>query len=468
MQILSTVFLFLLIPISLVVYWIVLRQNRGKLWFLLLFSYLFYFLADSRYILLLFGLSLLNYLVAGRRIYWLGIVINLMALFAFKVWGTSFGPLMTILKLLNIGYDASALELAIPLGLSYYVFKYISYLVDVNKKRYPACQNWVVFFVYGAFFAEISAGPISTFDKISQQLASLPKRLSSEHALNGLLHLSMGIGKKVLLVKSLSVILTINIYKVSGPRSGVLNIWLLTLLQGLYLYLDFSSYSDIALGFGYLFGLRLPANFNSPYLSKNPSQFWQRWHITLSTWFRVYVFSPLSRWLLSRFGSNWRFASQVIANLFTMTLVGLWHGIHIGFVLWGFYHGVLLSLHAWSVQKRFRWVDSWVDQAATLVAVFVGWLLFFATSPSNIFYKLLSLIGLSGLGTITPVLVKIPQNLYIPLLIALPVAFSRYTEASSLVQNPSKSKKLVALAGIVLALSLLLMGEPGDFTYVQF
>ncbi|HAY84686.1 MAG TPA: hypothetical protein DCY42_07110 [Chloroflexi bacterium] len=468
MQILSTLFLYLIMPISLAIYWLILRKNRARLWFLLLFSYFFYFLADSRYILLLLGLSLLNYLIAGKRIYWIGIIVNLLSLTAFKFWGTSFGPLIEILKSLNMGFDPSSLGLAVPLGLSYYVFKYTSYLVDVNKKRYPACQDWVAFFTYGAFFAEISAGPISTFDKISQQLAKLPKHLSNEFALNGLLHLSIGIGKKVLLVENLSRMLRLDIYVAEGPENGLLNIWLLIFLQGLFLYLDFSSYSDIALGLGYLFGLNLPENFKSPYISKNPSQFWQRWHITLSNWFRVYVFSPLSRLLLSRLGSSWRFASQVIANLVTMTLVGLWHGIDTQFVLWGFFHGILLSLHAWSVQKRFRWVDTWIDQVATLAAIFAGWVFFFSTSFINLTFKLRSIFGYYGWGKINSMLADIPHELYVPLLIMLPIVFSNYAEASSLVQLPFKSKAMVVLAGIVLATALLLLGNPGDFTYVQF
>jgi len=152
----------------------------------------------------------------------------------------------------------------------------------------------------------------------------------------------------------------------------------------------------------------------------------------------------------------------------TMTLVGLWHGIHIGFILWGFYHGLLLSIHAWSVQKRFSWVGTWIDQSVTLVAVFVGWVFFFSTSSINLWYKLQSMVGISGWGKITPIFAKIPHNLYIPLLVMIPIAFSRYAEASGLVQFTNRSKKTAVLAGILLAITLLLLGEPGDFTYVQF
>jgi len=468
MQILSASFLLLILPLSLVLYWGLLRSNRSKLWFLLLLSYLFYFLADSRYILLLIGLSLLTYLVAGKRVYWIGILVNILAITTFKVWGASFGPLLAILDTIGLKFNPATLGLAVPLGLSYYVFKYISYLVDVHKNRYPASRDWLTFFVYGALFAEISAGPISIFSNISPQLNNLPERWNNQSSVNGLLHLAIGIGKKVLLVESLAPVLGMIIFKTEGPKSGLLNIWLLTFLQGLFLYLDFSSYSDIALGLGYLFGLTLPPNFDSPYLSKNPSQFWQRWHITLSTWFRIYVFSPLSRLLITRFGPNWRFVSQVIANLVTMTMVGLWHGFQSGFILWGVYHGVLLSIHAWSVQKHFRWVDTCISQAATLVAVFVGWVFFYSTSTVNLLAKLQSMIGLSGLGRINPIIREIPPNLYIPLLVIIPIAFSRYAEASALVQFNHQSKKLAVFAGILLAITLLLLGEPGDFAYVQF
>lgn len=151
-----------------------------------------------------------------------------------------------------------------------------------------------------------------------------------------------------------------------------------------------------------------------------------------------------------------------------MTLVGLWHGIDTQFVLWGFFHGILLSLHAWSVQKRFRWVDTWIDQVATLAAIFAGWVFFFSTSFINLTFKLRSIFGYYGWGKINPVLADIPHDLYVPLLIMLPIVFSNYAEASSLVQLPFKSKAMVVLAGIVLATALLLLGNPGDFTYVQF
>jgi len=468
MQILSPSFFFLFLPVGLALYWIVFRKPRGKLWFLLVFSYLFYFLADGRYLLLLIGLSILNYLIAGKRVYWLGIIINVLALATFKIWGASFGPLMTMLAYLGMGGDPASLELAVPLGISYYVFKNISYLIDVHKNRYPVCKDWLVLFVYGAFFAEISAGPISNFEKTGSQLANLPTHQSREASFNGLVHLAIGLGKKVLLVESIAVILDLAIYQTTGPNSGFINLLLLTFLQGIYLYLDFSSYSDIALGLGFLFGITLPVNFNSPYRSQNPSQFWQRWHITLSTWFRVYVFSPLSRLLLTRFGSKRRFTSQVVANLITMTLVGLWHGIHLGFMLWGAYHGLLLSLHAWLVQKRFRWIGTWIDQALSMIAIFGGWVFFFSTSKLNLWMKLQSAAGLAGWGEITPIFSNIPPSLFIPLLVMLPVAFSRYADASALVQLPLRRKSIALLAGLLLALTLLLLGEPGDFTYVQF
>ena len=468
MQILSTSFFFLFLPFGLTLYWMVFRKKRGKLWFLLFFSYLFYYLADGRYLLLLIGLSILNYLIAGKRIYWLGIIINVLALATFKFWGANFGPLLALMTHLGIRFDPASLNMAVPLGLSYYVFKNISYLIDVHKNRYPVCKDWVVLFVYGAFFAEISAGPISNFEKTGSQLADLPVRLSRESSFNGLIHLAIGLGKKVLLVESLAIVLDLAIYQTAGPRSGFLNLLLLTFLQGIYLYLDFSSYSDIALGLGFLFGINLPVNFNSPYRSQNPAQFWQRWHITLSTWFRVYIFSPLSRLLLTRFGSERRFTSQVLANLITMTLVGLWHGMNLGFILWGGYHGLLLSLHAWLVQKRFRWVGTRIDQALSLVAIFVGWIFFFSTSTINLWMKLQSALGRAGWGEISPIFSEIPQTLFVPLLVMLPIAFSRYADASSLVQLSPRRKSIAVLAGLLLALTLLLLGEPGDFTYVQF
>ncbi len=468
MQILSAAFLLLLLPLGLGFYWLVFRQPRGKLWFLLLFSYGFYLLADGWYLPLLLGLALLTYWLAGKRLYWLGIVFNLGALAAFKLLGAEFGLLARGLAALHIPFEADSLQLAVPLGLSYYVFKHISYLVDVHKGRIAKGGDLLAFLTYGALFAEVSAGPISSFRGIGAQLRDLPKTLSRDHAVQGMLHIGMGIAKKVLLAESLAAVLSLDIYKPAGPNNGLLNIWLMIVLQGLYLYLDFSGYTDIALGLGYLFGLTLPPNFNSPYLSVTPNQFWERWHISLSQWFRVYLFSPLSRWMLTRFGSKTRLVSQAAASIITMTLVGVWHGFSPGFILWGAYHGVLLSLQAWAERRKFRWVNTWINQALTLVAVFAGWVFFFSTGTLSLWYKLQSMAGLHGLGELGTLFSQIAPENYVLLLVAGILGFSRYTEAAQVAPAVGRRVWLAALVGLLLALTLLLLGQPVDFTYVQF
>jgi alginate O-acetyltransferase complex protein AlgI len=151
-----------------------------------------------------------------------------------------------------------------------------------------------------------------------------------------------------------------------------------------------------------------------------------------------------------------------------MALVGLWHGFGPGFILWGCYHGLLISLNAWVSQKKFRWVDTWIERVVTQIAVFGGWVFFFSTGSYSLWLKLQGMVGRFGIGTLSAVLPEIPREVIPLLLIAVMVAFSRFAEASSLAQAGGKRTYIAALAGFILALTLLLLGQPSDFSYVQF
>jgi alginate O-acetyltransferase complex protein AlgI len=212
---------------------------------------------------------------------------------------------------------------ALPLGISFYVFKHIGYLLDVRQNSYPASDDLLSFVTFAAFFPQITAGPLSGYQETATQFRTLPGTLSTDRFYSGVVYICVGLFKKLLIADPLAVVLKTALFSQPANGTGVLWAWFTILAYALQLYFDFTSYTDIALGIGIWFGVSLPPNFSDPYLATNPRQFWQRWHMSLSNWFRLYFFSPVSRWLLKRWGSGHSERAQYSANILTMTLIGL-------------------------------------------------------------------------------------------------------------------------------------------------
>lgn len=462
MQLLSRSFLLLFLPAALLIYWKILKNQRSRLVFLFLLSLSFYALAGLQFIPLLLALSLLTYWLAKKEQTTLGILLNLAALILFKYWDFGADKINTLSNILDLPILLPLFSLALPLGLSYYVFKHIGYLLDVSKQRYPASDHLLTFLTYSAFFPQITAGPISNFNDTGDQLRSLPKKLASQQSYHALLYLTFGITKKLLIADPLNQFIQQSFYIPGDPHSGFLTAWIFIILTGIHLYFDFSGYTDLVLGIGHLFGITLPENFNSPFLVKSPSDFWERWHISLSLWFRFYVYFPLSRTLLRRFGGKHPHAVQNTANIITMALVGFWHGAGWGFLLWGIYNGLLINIFASLTRKKYRWLNSSLTKMAVMVAISAGMIFFMTTGISNISLALKDMFGVNGLG----VLPALTPEITFTLPLALLIIFSGGSDARSFKNR--YSPRFAAALGILFAIVILLTGEPSDFTYAQF
>jgi alginate O-acetyltransferase complex protein AlgI len=466
MVITSYAFLLLFLPLSLAIYWLIVRRPDHKLWFLFAASYLFYALGDVKFIPVLVLLSLLTLMLAQWGRFTIGIVLNLLALGLFKYWNFGADNLNTFGGWINLNDPVPFLDIALPLGISFYVFKHIGYLIDVRSKRYPATNDLLAFATFSAFFPQISAGPISSFQDTGAQLRHLPRRLTSDQVYEGFIHISMGLAKKLLIADALATVLSSGLYA-EGTPTGMMWAWTSVGIYAIQLYFDFSGYTDIVLGVGYLFGVTLPPNFNNPYLAATPAQFWQRWHISLSTWFRLYLFSPISRGLMRRWGTQHAERSQYTANMITMLLVGLWHGAGWGYILWGGYHGMLLNIYAWTNRRKLRIPVPYLGYVVFMGAVLVGWALFL--SPDLEFAKnlFINMAGLNGIGSLDAV-----RSLYSAdtLLIAMTgavITLSGFVEAANLpkIRQPGYA----FLFGVLAVLSLLHIGQSVvEFVYVQF
>jgi alginate O-acetyltransferase complex protein AlgI len=461
----SHLFILIFLPVTLLLYYWLFKSPRSKMFFLLAASLLFYAAAGWEFAFLLAGISALTYLAGRKGWYIPGILLNLGTLALFKYLDFGIETFNQLMNAAGLGFTAHLLQWGLPLGISFYVFRHIGYLLDVKAERYPATQEIWSFLTFSFYFPQISAGPMSSYKDIAGQLSSLPERLENDRAASGLIYLSYGLAKKVLIADQISLLLrsTIN---TEGNFPGLIPAWYILIAYAIQLYFDFSGYTDMALGVSTLLGISLPANFNNPYLAQDISEFWKRWHISLSTWFRYYLFSPLSRSLLKKWGPSRREWAQYAANLFTMSLIGLWHGAGWGYLLWGIYHGLLLNLNGWWKRSN-RQIPGWISRPVLLISILLGWALFMSPSLAYFRYMLAGLSGLHGLGA-PELLNKLWQhNATMPLLAAIVLIFSGFPEAASLEQR-GHARWQLWVWGILAALSLLAIQQGSDFLYVQF
>lgn len=309
----------------------------------------------------------------ARRLLWTGVAINLLNLGIFKY---AWFAVSNVERFLHLGLDPKAFQLLLPVGISFYTFQLIAYLVDVYREELAPARNLAEFWVFIAFFGQLIAGPIVRGREFLPQIEAHQESQGSETDVKvGAYLFAIGLVKKVVLSDTIGPLA--DQFFGQAATLGTLEAWIAAYLFAFQIYFDFSAYSDMAVGVGRFFGYRLPMNFRTPYLSGNPSEFWKRWHITLSQWIRDYIYIPLGG---SRAGER----RAVLALLTAMTLSGFWHGAAWTFILWGIYHGLLSGLHRlWSrhVLGRLRIpvppvVLRWVSLFLMFQATAVGWVFF--------------------------------------------------------------------------------------------
>ncbi len=385
----------LFLPIVFALFWA--TPQKYRVWILLVASYVFYMSWRPGFILLIIGLTLANYYIGfaihkaeavKQKKLWLtlSVVINLVTLAFFKYAYFLNDCLTTALKPLGLPPTHLPFEIILPLGISFFVFEFIHYTTDVYRGSEPI-KSFPAFALFASFFPTQIAGPIKRFqDFIPQFLAESKLTVATFDSAVSLILL--GLFKKVLIADNLSFFVQGG-FGNAGLFSGT-DLWLFTYAFAFQIYFDFSGYTDIARGSAMLFGYKVPINFNLPYLARNISEFWHRWHISLSTWLRDYLFIPLGG---SRCGRL-----KVHRNLLiTMTLGGLWHGAAVHYLIWGMFHGALLIVHrefqALKNAANFGWLKNAVASKPgtilsgllTFHAVCIGWVFFRAETNAVAF-----------------------------------------------------------------------------------
>ena len=389
----SMTFLFAFLPVVVFVYMLSPKQMKNAI--LLIASLFFYAWGEPRNILLMLLSIGINY-VFGRII-----EVDRASQSKMRVWNLGFAVFWNVLMLGIFKYVSGisqtlhamlpslipVAKIALPIGISFYTFQAISYLVDVYRGTTRAQNNLVNFALYIAMFPQLIAGPIVRYEDVEQQIRS--RRVTLAGFGVGCEFFIRGMVKKVLFANLLGQIF-VRIQALNNMQSSVVTAWIGAILYTLQIYYDFSGYSDMAIGLGRMFGFHFPQNFNYPYIAASITDFWRRWHMTLGTWFREYVYIPL--------GGNRVTTAKHIRNLLIVWgLTGVWHGAGINFLLWGLYYGVLLIIEKYLI-GGFLNKHKVIGHAFTLIAVVIGWMLFANTSFASLGQYFGMMFGIGGVS----------------------------------------------------------------------
>lgn len=392
----SSVFIFIFLPLVLFLYYISGKKIRNYI--LLLASLIFYAWGGVNYLKILMVSILINYIFGllidktvdrshlRKFILILGIILNLALLFYYKYYDFF---IENINNILNMNLELK--RIVLPIGISFFTFQGMSYIIDIYRNDGKVNKNIFSVALYISFFPQLVAGPIIKYKIIDEQIRV--RKESIDYFSYGINRFVIGLGKKIIISDMLGAI-SDNIFLLANS-SGIdmITAWIGAICYTLQIYFDFSGYSDMAIGLGHLFGFKFPENFNYPYISRSITEFWRRWHISLSTWFKEYLYIPL--------GGNRR--GNVYFNLFVVFLVtGLWHGASWNFVIWGLWHGMFMIIER--VIRNENWykkIPSFIKIFITLFIVIIGWVLFKATTLEEGLKYLSIMFGLSNFSNIT-------------------------------------------------------------------
>ena len=468
----SQIFLFYFLPLFFAGYYFLLwrKAKHSTLnFFITVFSYIFYGWMEPRLVLLMFGTTLLNY-VAGKWIsapgasslkrnssLTISILVNLGTLGFFKYYMFAMGGVNAVVQSLG-GEPFTVLRVLLPVGISFYTFQAMSYTVDVWRGDAPPVKNFATFACYVSLFPQLVAGPIVRYNTVAVELDS--RKHSWENWMRGMTYFCLGFAKKILIANQVGVIAD-RVFEADSP--GILNAWWGSLAYMMQIYFDFSAYSDMAVGLGLMLGFHFPRNFNGPYRSGSISEFWSRWHISLTTWLKDYLYIPLGGNRVAR----WR----VYLNLFlVMFASGVWHGAAMTFICWGLYHAFFMIVERVNGKRALYFKFPRLAQVLlTQVIVLFGWVLFRAADISSALKMWKSMLGLSAVNPAAPILfaeVFTPTSVVF-MLLALVYAFSPI-RAFEWCQKISVPRLVTAFALFAFAVLALFTQTYNPFLYFQF
>lgn len=453
------IFLFCFLPISV----LLTKQSRNiKLQNILLvvFSLLFYAWSNPIYVVLLILSILWNYFTAfeleaqddektKKILLIVSVVVNLFILGFYKYTGF----------LMDILHIQSNLKIALPVGLSFFTFSELSYIFDVYNGKSKPQKNIILFTLYVSFFGKISMGPIVSYHEMEDQLTN--RNISKAQYASGIVLFSKGLIKKVMLADQLSYV-----YSILQNNTSTLGVWLLAICYMLQIYFDFSGYSDMAIGLSRFFGFDFKPNFDHPYTATSVQDFWRKWHISLSQWFRDYLYIPL--------GGNRVDKNTYIRNIFIVWFcTGLWHGANWTFILWGLYYGCLLLLEKFFLREKLEKLPKPISHIYTLLVVLIGWVFFMSPNITTAFSTLGKMIGI-GTTTFANNQAKFMlKSYFILFVLAILLSTKVYDRIQIFVYNQYKMKAVyttwtIYIILLIVCIAFIVGGTYHSFLYFAF
>ena len=462
----SIPFLYYFLPSVFVCYFAVPKKFKNAV--LLLFSFVFYGCGEPRYLILMAASILVGYIgglliqraksMSLKKLAMFlscAVLVGFLAYFKYAdFFVSSFGSLT--------GISVPVLSVALPIGISFYTFQILSYVVDVYRGT-PAQKNIINFAAYVSMFPQLIAGPIVRYTDVERELQNRTHSLEKVYC--GIRRFSVGLSKKVLLANQLAELC--DVFRASEEKS-VLFYWMYAVCFTLFIYFDFSGYSDMAIGHGKIMGFEFPENFNYPYISGSVTEFWRRWHMTLGTWFRDYVYIPLG-------GNRVRFARWIFNIAAVWALTGLWHGAAWNFVIWGVLYAVLLVMEKLFLSDFLKKMPRFVSHIYALFAVIMGFVIFNADSMGMALGDIRCMLGFGGLPAVNA------DTLYNLKSFALVIIFGTVLSTPVLMSALKSARKnavmnkilifaepIAVISGIVLSTAYLVDGSFNPFLYFRF
>ena len=460
----SILFLFTFLQITLFLYYILPKSFKNII--LLASSLLFYAWGEPIYILLMLLTIVFDYVMAlqihrykdtkkiSKSILIFTVGINILTLGFFKYYGFFIENINILFNL-----DISHSNIPLPIGISFYTFQILSYVIDVYLKKVEVQKNLVSFALYVTMFPQLVAGPIVRYSSIDYQLSNREETVDLFG--EGVERFIIGLGKKVLLANNIGLLWT-TISSSDISQISVLTSWIGIIAYTMQIYFDFSGYSDMAIGLGKMFGFDFDENFNYPYISKSITEFWRRWHISLGSWFREYIYIPI--------GGNRCSLLKQFRNIFVVwMLTGLWHGASWNFVVWGIYYGMILFIEKIFLMNKLEKLPNYIRHMYTMTIVIVGWVFFSIESLTTAMDYLKVMFFISGNSIIDKTsLYFLSTNLV--LLIVLMIASTPLLNKLFIKIKKSNIYVPAIINGIMLflALSYLVTETYNPFLYFRF
>ena len=462
----SIPFLYYFLPGVLILYFISPKKLKNTA--LLLSSLVFYGWGEPKYVVLMIASIIIGYISGllieafnkkktAKVVVALSVLINLLFLGFFKYSDFFIENFNTA-----TGLSVPLLRVALPIGISFYTFQILSYTVDVYRGDVKAQKNFINLAAYITMFPQLIAGPIVRYSHIAKQLEE--RTLSFENLAKGMRRFVFGLGKKIFLANTLGELC--DIFKASDDKS-VLFYWLYAVAFALHVYFDFSGYSDMAIGLGRIMGFRFMENFNYPYISKSATEFWRRWHISLGSWFRDYVYIPLGGNRVSRL--RWFFNILVI-----WVLTGMWQGAAWNFIIWGIYFAVVLIIEKLFLLKLLNKTKV-ISRVYTLIVVVISFVIFNASDMKEAFSYIGGMFGAGGVTLVSKELVYYLKNFAVVIILGIIGATPVVKKAvEKIAENKCASRVLVVVEPLVLVVLMvsitayLVDGSFNPFLYFRF